>query len=179
MAKYQILETNILSAFKVENLKAEENNPIILEELVDFFNVYWKNYQDKWTQKYWQIYESTHNICDNSDFESEKNNENESKNQEGKLNQNEYVNESISNSHLPTTHNNYFKNNNYSDENENKNVMNSKDNFRSNSTNVQTKTLINLQDIDDELDKINEISLIKEKIIKPEKRRNCLECNIF
>ena len=170
MSQYQILETNILSAFKNENQKTEEINQIRIEELVDFFNVYWKNYQDKWTQKYWQVYELTHN---NS---LEINSNNESNIEERKANKNYFCEESLSNSHLPTG-NNEFK---YaSEENENKNYLNSKDNFRANSTNVQTKTFINLQNIDDELDKINEISLIKEKSSKTEKRRICLDCCIF
>ncbi len=201
MARYQILETNILSAFKFENLNTEENNPIRIDELVDFFNLYWKNYQDKWTQKYWEVYESMHNYNSKKYTESDEkkynianaNNANniESKIDEGKLiRNNDSYNDSISNSHLPTAttatgnNNNYFKNiysgnNNNCDENVNKNDMNCKDNFRCNSTNLQTKTLINLQDIDDELDKINELSLIQEKAVKPEKRRYCLDCNIF
>lgn len=179
MAKYQILETSILSAFKTENLKTEENNPIRLEELVDFFNIYWTNYQDKWTVKYWQVYESTHN----ENLDSSKNNDNNNNNNDNesnigeiKLGKNDSCNYSLSNSHLASG-NNYFKNN--SEENENKDNLHFKENLRTNSTNVQTKTLINLQDIDDELDKINEISLIKEKNVKPEKRRNCLDCSIF
>ena len=170
MSQYQILETNILSAFKNENQKTEEINQIRIEELVDFFNFYWKNYQDKWTEKYWQVYELMHN---NS---LEINSNNESNIEERKANKNHFCEESLSNSHLPTS-NNEFKN--ASEENENKNYLNSKDNFRANSTNVQTKTFINLQNIDDELDKINEISLIKEKSSKTEKRRICLDCCIF
>ncbi len=84
MAEYQILETNILSAFKTENLKAQENNPTRLEELVDFFNVYWTNYQDKWTAKYWQVYESTHN-CNLDSSKLNPNNHDESLVQEEKL----------------------------------------------------------------------------------------------
>lgn len=173
MTKYQILETNILSAFKTQNFQEEEKDENRIEELVDNFNIYWKNYQDKWNQKYWEVYESTHNKI----VESIKNNE--SYIEEMKLNKNNdiFINDSISNSNLQTGYN---ENKNSNDENEIKNkCLNSKKNYRANSTNIQTKTLINLQDIDDELDKINEISMIKDKNVKPEKRRNCLECNIF
>jgi len=141
-----------------------------MDELVDIFNVYWKNYQDKWSQKYWQIYESLH----------EKNQE-KLDISENYFGQNE---EKVVFDHDSIIANNinrdYIHKNNFNS-NENGNIfynINSKENLKLNSTNVQTKTLIHLQDIDDELEKINDESFKKEKK-QQEKRRNCFDCVLF
>lgn len=174
MSEYQNLENEILSEFKNENLQAEEENLNKIEELVDEFNIYWKNYQDKWNQDYWQIYESLlgsklNNINENeiSDIYSDKDHENII-----------FCNDSILLDDLDED----FKD----DLNVNKdksrkffnNDANSKDNQKFNSTDLQTKTLINLHEIDAELDKINDVSMIKD-IKEHEKRRNCFDCLVF
>ena len=170
MTEYQILENDIISIFKNENPKSDENNPIRTEQLLEIFNIYWKTYQDKWTDKYWEIYESLHQRNTESE-RSDVSNIIEVKNEEDKI---IFSNDSILADNLNKNNNNNILNK----FDENGINFNSKDNMKFNSTNLQTKTMINLQDIDDELDKINEISVIKEKK-QQEKRRNCFDCNVF
>jgi len=170
MSEYQLLESNILSIFKDENLKLDEENSRRMEQLVDFFNKYWKTYQDKWTPKYWQTYESLHEKNNNPN-KDEISNIFDDKNED----RIEFCNESILADNLNKNNNNFCVNNIEEKANNN---LNSKENLKFNSTNHQTKTFINLQDIDEELEKINDVSLIKEKK-QQEKRRNCFECLMF
>ncbi len=162
MSYYQKLENSILSKFKIDNLKLNEEDSKFMEQLVDFFNKYWKVYQDKWTPKYWEIYESLHE----KDIDSKKD--------DIWI----YFNDQQDDKKI-TCNNSNLDNNTYCkifnvEEKVNVNYINAK----ANSTNNQTKTFINLQDIDDELEKINDVSLIKDTN-EPEKRRNCFDCLIF
>lgn len=185
MSEYQALENTILSEFKNENLPIDLENPNKIEDLVDQFNIYWKNYQDKWTPNYWEIYESLHN---NEKNENEISDIYTDKDEEDKI---IFCNDSIIadniNLNLKENNNNniYLCNDNNNKDfspfmiiNNNNNNFNSKDNQKFNSTNHQTKTLINLQEIDDELEKINDVSMIKEKK-QQDKKRNCFDCIVF
>ena len=162
MSEYLILENAILSEFKNENLEADAENPNKIEELVDQFNIYWKNYQDKWTPAYWEIYESLHDKLNNNSYENQISDIYADKDEEDKI---IFCNDSVLADDL-----NFKDNMNDKDKdnlndfivNCNKNFY-SRDNQKFNSTNHQTKTLINLQEIDDELAKVNDVSVIKEK----------------
>ncbi len=126
--------------------------------MITIFNTYWQNYQDKWSDKYWRVYESLHKNKAESDI-------------------NEISNIFFEGNNMLLNDDSIFVKN-PDNKIENGNNVYSKDNLKSNSTNIQTKTLINLHDIDEELDKIHEISIIKEKKLN-EKRRNCFDCSIF
>jgi len=172
MSEYQILEDAILSEFKNENLQIDEENPNKIEELVAQFNIYWKNYQDKWTQSYWQVYETLHENNNNDCDQNEISNIYANKDQDKII----FCNDSS----LSDDSNKDF-NKNFNNKDENNLIINniySKDNQIFNSTNHQTNTLINLQEIDAELERINDVSVIKEKK-QEEKRRNCFDCTIF
>jgi len=174
MSEYQTLENAILLEFKNKNLQTD---PYILdrvEELVDKFNIYWKNYQDTWTQNYWEIYESLHekmnnscNINEISDIYADKDNQDKII----------FFNDSTLADNFNLEDNLKHRNDDNLIINCNKNFY-SRQNQRVNSTNIQTKTLINLHEIDEELAKINDVSVIKEKK-QAEKRRNCFDCLVF
>jgi len=184
----------ILSEFKNdENIPIDDKDQTKMDELIDQFNVYWKNYQDKWTPNYWQVYEALHeknNYSENeiSDIYPDKIEEenkfifcndsllDDNLNMKVNYNNNNKNNSNI-NSNNYDLHNNPFIINSSSNNNNN-NIFNSKDNLKFNSTNHQTKTLINLQEIDDELENIKDVSMIMEKKQK-EKRRNCFDCTVF
>lgn len=174
MTEYQILENAILSEFKNENMQTDPENQSRIEELVDQFNIYWKNYQDKWNPSYWEIYESLHEKFNNTSYENEISDIYADKDEEDKI---IFCNDSILADNLELKDNVNNKDNDNFIINNNKNFY-SRDNQKFNSTNHQTKTLINLQEIDDELAKVNDVSVIREKK-QSEKRRDCFDCIVF
>lgn len=160
MSEYHQLENDIILLFK-SNITEDENEVEKMKNLVEIFDKYWKIYQDSWSDHYWKIYEYAHkqSFMGSNDQDNFNNKNTEICNNEIELN------------NSASSKNKNAKNIN--DGEKNNNIRNNNTN-----TNIQTRTLTNLHEIDEELDNINELSIIKEKK-NTEKNRSCFDCKIF
>lgn len=176
MTEYASLEDKILIYFKDENLSRLQIDNKRMNELFDIFNPYWEKYQDRWNDKYWEVYyylNDSENVVSKTNFEPS--------NALANLHTNKAKAKFFNDSFLE---NEFSENVNENKNDENdfviKNKFEERDNIKSNSTEYQTKTFTQLDIIDDDLKKYDDVSIIKEKKPQqPEKRRNCFECNIF
>ena len=152
MKDYHSIEDKII--YFLNDFKYDEKNKK-LSDLVEIFNIYWKQYQDKWLTNYWDIYNSTDQSNNNREkFE-------------------------ISNilETLHTEDNTYMETNFNKNSETNENILLTRENTKFSLSSHQSKILINLDEIDEELENIKDVSIFKDK--KPEKNRNCLDCTIF
>jgi hypothetical protein len=165
ICEYIDLEDKILNLMEKLSQANTENNPDLMEGITFTFNKYWGDYQDEWSDEYWDVYNMFRHVNDKELF--------------SQLNKKTFTSKS---------NNSFFeeniekvkdgKNGEKFNHSPNKGI---KQRTKSASTNedsfCQNMSLINLNKIDEEMEKVDEVSIIKEK--QKEKRRNCFDCSIF
>lgn len=127
------------------------------------FSKYWGDYQDTWDTEYWDVYNRFRQIDDKEMFNN------------------------LNKKHLMATEASFIEGQTermQDGKNGEKVLYNSKSNIKdrgcSPSTHDETAnmTMVNLNKIDDEIDRMNEFSVCKDKQ-KEEKKRGCLDCIVF
>jgi hypothetical protein len=195
MRNYQRLEAEIISMFR--NITADENNREIIK-LLSLFQKYWKSYQDNWEGKYWEIYNLVYVEVNKRNQKNKRilrvNVKEEQfidpKNKIIEMNDSILISQDEFKSGLEKEilskkseqfyidnkfifdENSFFSNKSNQKE-ENKYLSKIKND---NVTKDQTKSIVNLDDIDKELDGVLEKSIIDNK---NERKNNCLDCNIL
>lgn len=156
MSEYIDLEDKILNLMQKLSQCPIENNQT-MEELTNTFNKYWSDYQDTWSDDYWEVYNMFRHIDDKElFFQMNKKAFNNSSQEENLEKMEETAEKKIKSP-----------------------VVKVKDKAKTGSTHDEScnMTLVNLNKIDEEMEKVGNSSIFKEK--KEEKRRTCLDCAIF
>lgn len=159
MRYYIELEDKIISLMEYLS-QLQGINQEKMETLTNVFNKYWGEYQDSWSDKYWNIYNTHRQIKDNEGNGKRLIPDNDTGNVNNNLEEDLNLDD-ISNNPFNTL----------------KAAVQSKTKTGSSSTHDESMTMSYLCKIDEEMKEVQEISITKDK--KEEKRRSCLDCVIF
>ncbi len=152
ISEYINLEDKILD--KIDSLHhSKEIDSEQMENLTTTFNTYWGDYQNEWSDDYWEVYNTYRAVKDKNLVSNpiKKINIFEDSFEENQ----EIMNISMRQKLMPGN----------------------PETRRSTSEDSMELTTVNINKIDEELKEIGEITSIKEK--KEEKKRGCLDCIIF
>lgn len=172
MSEYINLEDKIISLIETlsEDKETLENAEISnqITELTSVFNKYWSEYQDTWSDEYWEVYNIFRQI-DNKHTTLIKNKQLNLNNTENTENDLSFIN--------------YEEEKMQDCKNGEKVFLSPTKKNKTKTSSVDRSTFntsINLNKIDEELDKVEDDLLdANENINLIEKRRGCLECLIF